>query len=252
VENGEKGNGIMHHGPTKLSYLSLTCVLLAFFSSAQADEFDDFEDDFEASKASVPFDPLKACNRAVFTFNDKLYFWVLEPASNVYGKTVPEKARLAVRNVFVNLGFPVRFVNSALQGKFRKAGVECSRFAVNTSVGVLGLRDPATSWLKLEPSQEDFGQTLGHYRVGDGFPIVLPFLGPSNLRDVVGMVPDYFLAPVSYIDSLGIRLGVRAYDKANYLSLHLGEYEQLKSTALDACTFMNSAYKQHRDGKIKE
>lgn len=222
-------------------------------SDSDVTEFaDEFEDEFDDDAGFALFDPLRGYNRFMFQVNDRLYYWMLKPVAKTYGRIVPEQARVAVVRFFRNLAFPRNVVNNVLQGEFRDAGTECARFGINTTAGVLGLFDVAGSRLGLSPKREDFGQTLGRYRIGDGYPLVLPILGPSNLRDAVGLVPDYFLDPVSYIDGLGIRLAIRAHDRTNYVSLHIGEYERLTASALDPYVFVTDAYKQNRDKKIQE
>jgi len=133
-------------------------------------------------------DPLHGWNRATHNFNDKLYFWVLKPVAKAWKKTVPKPARISIGNFFKNLGTPARYVSCLLQGKRRAAGTELHRFAYNTTVGVLGLGDPARDKLGLEPADEDLGQTLARWRVGNGAYLVLPLLGPSTVRDTVGLV----------------------------------------------------------------
>jgi phospholipid-binding lipoprotein MlaA len=165
---------------------------------------------------------------------------------------VPESARLAVGRFFRNLLMPVRFANNLLQLKLQRAGTELARFALNSTIGVLGFGDPAAKDFALQAYPEDFGQTLGHYGVGSGFHIVLPLLGPSNLRDTVGLLPDYYLDPVNYIEGFETRLAVHVYDQVNNTSLHLGEYESLKKDAVDLYTFLRDGYEQHRDQEIKE
>lgn len=220
------------------------------------DEFngfdDDFEDEFAAEDKLDVFDPLSRYNRETTAFNDKLYFWVLKPVSNGYSYIVPEPARLSVSRFFKNILFPVRFVNNILQLKFKGAGIELSRFCINSTVGILGLADPAKEWLDLEAHPEDFGQTLGYYGVGGGFHIVLPFLGPSNLRDLAGMVPDYYADPVQLVDPDIDELAVQSYDIMNRTSLHIGEYETIKNDALDLYTFLRDAYEANRRKKIEE
>ena len=229
------------------------------------DDFeDDFEDEFRDQDLLDVFDPLSGYNRAMTVFNDKFYFWLAKPVSKGYSYIVPEPARLSVSRFFKNILFPVRFLNNILQLKFKGAGIELSRFCINSTVGILGLADPAKEWFELEAYPEDFGQTLGHYGVGGGFHIVLPFLGPSNLRDLAGMVPDYYADPVQLvqladadIDELvdvdkDDELAIRSYDIMNKTSLHIGEYETLKTDALDLYTFMRDAYEANRKKKIKE
>ena len=214
--------------------------------------FDEFEDEFGVEEAKDVFDPLSGYNRLMTGFNDKAYFWVVKPVARGYRYIVPEPARLSVGRFFNNLLFPVRFVNNLLQLKFKGAGVELSRFCVNSTVGILGLADPAKEWLELEPYPEDFGQTLGFYGVGGGFHIVLPFLGPSNARDLVSMVPDYLVNPVQIIETDLDEFAVRSYDIMNDTSLHIGEYESLRNDALDLYTFLRDAYEQNRKKKIED
>jgi phospholipid-binding lipoprotein MlaA len=104
----------------------------------------------------------------------------------------------------------------------------------------------------LQPYPEDFGQTLGYYGVGSGFHIVLPLLGPSNLRDTIGLVADHFLDPISYVEDSEVRLVLRAYKQVNQTSLHIGEYESLKKDAVDLYPFLRDSYEQHRNKQIEE
>ena len=214
------------------------------------EEFE-LEDEFEAA-AEPLIDPLSGYNRVMTQVNDRLYFWLFKPVAQGYRAVVPEEARLAVGRFFRNLLMPVRFANNLLQLKPKRAGTELTRFVLNTTIGVLGFGDPAANRFDLQAYPEDFGQTLGYYGVGSGFHIVLPLLGPSNLRDTIGLVPDYFLDPVSYIEGSDARLAVRAYDRVNYTSLHIGEYESLKKDAVDLYTFLRDSYEQHRVKQIEE
>ncbi|MCP4680870.1 MAG: VacJ family lipoprotein [Desulfobacterales bacterium] len=212
----------------------------------------DFDDEFEDIPDTSVNDPLKGYNRFMTTVNDKLYFWFLKPISKGYNFIVPEPGRLAIARVFKNLMFPSRLVNNLLQLKIKRAGVESARFIINTSVGVAGLWDPAGNWLELQAYDEDFGQTLGHYGVGSGFYLVLPVLGPGNLRDTIGKVPDYFLYPVYYIDNNCLAAGVSGFSKINDTSLSGKEYEDIKRVALDDYTFIRDAYEQNREMLIRE
>ena len=217
---------------------------------ADTSEFEGFEDEFAAAKPVR--DPLRHYNRFMFHVNDRIYFWVFRPVAIGYGKVVPQGARKAVERCATNLEFPVRFVNCGLQGKFRKAGREAGRFGVNTTVGLLGLFDPARSWLHMEPSDEDFGQTLGWYGVREGWPVVLPLLGQSNVRDAFGLIPDTLMKPTSYVKSPEVSAGIWCYRQANYVSLHVGVYESLKRDAIDPYTMMRDAYSEMRKDRIRE
>ena len=197
-------------------------------------------------------DPLEPFNRAMYHFNDKLYFWALKPVSQGYNKIVPEGARVSVKNFFSNLGFPVRFISSLLQADFSGAATEFGRFAVNTIWGVGGLLDPSSSQqLNLPKREADFGQTLGLYGVGQGLYIVWPVLGPSSARDSVGIVGDFFLYPVSYIRPWYDWLAVRAYQEVNDTSLRIGDYESFQEMAIDPYVALRDAYSQYRQKKVE-
>jgi phospholipid-binding lipoprotein MlaA len=202
--------------------------------------------------ATIP-DPLESFNRAMFVFNDKLYFWVLKPVAQGYKKVIPEAPRVGVKNFFTNLKFPIRFVSSLLQADFRGAATEVGRFAVNTLWGVGGLLDPASSkQLDIPKNEADLGQTLGIYGLGQGFYIVLPVLGPYSARDSIGIAGDYFLYPVSYITPWYDWLAVRAYEEVNDTSLRIGDYEFIKEAAIDPYLALRDAYSQYRQKKVEE
>lgn len=214
--------------------------------------FEGFEDMAPPPRRRV-FDPLEPVNRAFFVFNDRFYFWLWRPAARAYRFAVPEPARKGVNNVFTNVYFPIRFVNSLFQLKVRKAGAELGRFVVNSTVGLAGLWDPADRWLDWKaPPTEDFGQTLAGWGIGEGFPVTLPFLGPMNLRDGLGLIPDIFLTPYVYVVNDYEGLGIRSGDIFNRSSLHLGEYETLRNDALDPYTFFRDAYQQNRRKELRE
>ena len=197
-------------------------------------------------------DPLEPLNRALFAVNDKAYFWVMKPVARGYGAVVPERARRCVRNFFANLGTPIRFVNNLLQGKFRNSGVELLRFVVNTTGGIGGLFDPARDDLSLLPRDEDLGQTLGTYGFGHGIYLVLPLLGPSSLRDAAGLAGDAFLDPVFYAGDAGLVIGAKALKTENEISLRIGEYEELKRSAIDPYAAFRDAYSQYRAKQVRE
>jgi len=197
-------------------------------------------------------DPLSPWNRAMFHFNDKLYFWLLKPLSRGYKAVIPTPVRSGVKNFFHNLTMPIRMVSCLLQGKGRAASAELSRFLINSTVGVFGFGNPARRWPELDPSEEDLGQTLGSYGIGNGFYIVWPILGPSTMRDSIGMVGDWFLDPVSYVHPTEAYLEIWTLDKVNETSFKIGDYESLKEAAIDPYVALRNAYIQHRKKKVEE
>ncbi len=229
-------------------------TLIALGSSGQDPyEFDELEFDDDDNITSIA-DPFESFNRAIFVFNDKLYFWVLKPTAGFYARAVPEKGRVAVRRFFTNVATPIRLVNALLQFKFKYAGTELARFGINTTVGLLGFRDPARDRWNIYLHKEDFGQSIGHYGAGPGFYITWPILGPSSLRDTFGLIGDFFLDPATYIfaEERLVRAGVWSYDKVNSTSLDLTLYEDLTKNAIDPYLFIRDAYHQHREQLIKE
>jgi phospholipid-binding lipoprotein MlaA len=215
------------------------------------DEFDMLEEEYAEQMVEVP-DPLEPFNRIMFNINDTLYFWVVKPGCEIYAGVIPEPARIGIRNFFSNLKTPVRLVNCLLQGKGESADIELRRFAINTTCGILGFGDPALDRYGLEPVYEDLGQTLAVYGFGDGFYLVLPFLGPSNARDSVGSLGDWFLNPVSYVEPTEVSYGITAVKFTNNSSLTLGEYESFKSSTIEPYIAMRRTYAQYRAKQIKE
>ncbi len=227
-------------------------VMLASEVSDEGD-FDEFDLlDEEAAQMVEISDPLQPVNRAMFWFNDKLYYGVIRPVCWVYKGVAPTPVRIGIRNFFHNILTPVRFVNCLLQGKKAAAGKELHRFAINTTEGVLGFGDPARDKHGLEPAGEGLGQTLAKYGVGDGVYIVWPLLGPSTVRDSVGMVGDQFLNPVRYIDHRRTSISVSATRIINERSLSIGDYESFKASAIDPYIALREAYIQYRKEQIEE
>ncbi|MBN2455717.1 MAG: VacJ family lipoprotein [Sedimentisphaerales bacterium] len=214
-------------------------------------EFDLFENELAGQVVKVA-DPLEPSNRVMYGVNDVLYFWVAKPVTHLYADVVPKPVRIGIGNFFCNLATPARLVNCLLQGKCSAAGRELHRFVVNTTAGALGFGDPAHDRYGLKPAEEDLGQTLAVYGLVDGFYVVWPLLGPSTLRDSVGMVGDQFLNPVRYVEPAEASIGISAVSVTNQGSFHIGEYEAFKSAAVDPYVAMRGAYLQYRSKRIKE
>jgi phospholipid-binding lipoprotein MlaA len=215
-------------------------------------EFKDKVKEGAEEEAMTIADPLEPFNRAMYIFNDKFYFWMLKPVAQGYSKIVPEVARVGVNNFFTNLRFPIRFINCLLQADLNGATTEIGRFGINTTLGIVGFGDPASSEkFNLQKQDTDLGLTFASYGVGHGFYIDWPILGPSSPRDSVGLVGDFFSYPVSYIKPWYAWLGVRGYEEVNSTSLKIGDYESLKKAAIDPYVAIRDAYVQYRQNQMK-
>jgi len=217
-------------------------------TSLEDDLFAEYED--ETQDTQIVADPLYYFNYAMFEVNDFLYFYALKPIAQGYKFVVPTMARRGVKNFFHNIMFPVRFINCLLQGKTEAAGEEFASFFVNSTVGVLGFNDFAQKHMDLEPHQEDLGQTLATYHIGDGFYLVLPVLGPSTLRDSLGQVGDMFANPLRYVTPWELSYGLSGLHILNQTSFQIGNYEALKEASLDPYVALRNAYIQNRRSLI--
>lgn len=215
-------------------------------ASPVADEFL-MEDEFD--ELIVP-DPLEPINRAIFWFNDKLYILVLRPVGKAF-QIVPVPLRIAIKNFFSNLATPIRFINASLQGKFQDAGNELTRFATNTTLGIGGFFDPAHAHFGIRKKDEDTGQTLGYYGAGPGIYLVLPVLGPSSIRDGIGLFADSRLDLTYHLlDENRDYYSTKVVDGINDQSLDKNTYENIRKDALDPYLFVRDAYIQYRRNKI--
>lgn len=216
------------------------------------DENLDFLEEEEAAVSVSVADPLEPFNRVMFQFNDKLYFYALKPVATIYRNILPLAVRKGVRNFFYNVASPVRFTNCLLQLKGKAAVAEVGRFVVNTTAGGLGFWDLSSRYPGLEVPDEDLGQTLGHYRIGNGFYLVLPLLGSSTLRDLAGFAGDLFLSPIHYVDPQEISYGLTATRIVNDTSLRIGDYEAAKEAALTPYEAFRDGYIQYRQKKLAQ
>ncbi len=221
----------------------------------------EFEEEFETQETSNDFDPLSGYNRAMTTFNDKMIIYALNPVSEAYATVIPQPLRIGLSNFIKNLNYPVRLANNLLQGKLQNVSDETERFIVNSTVGLAGIMDPAQTYMHIPEHKEDFGQTLGYYGVGSGFHIVLPFLGPSNLRDLAGVTLDAYVSPLVNVrglenykipQNLEQSLGIVAIHMINRTSLNLGQYESIKKDAIELYPFLRDIYEQKRVSDINE
>lgn len=241
----------------------------------QSDGFEEDTDEFSSSDDD-DIDYLKPYNRGMSYINDKFYTYILNPVATIYDFVMPDVLQEGVSNVFENLRYPIRVTNNILQGKFQNSLEETGRFLINSTIGILGIFDFAKDIYGLKAHNEDFGQTLGYWGVPAGPHIVLPFLGPSNLRDLFGLVTDGYVNPLAYSNYLlpeherikyifniyqisqtlnhGLLLETSIYALyyINLASLNLGLYESLKKDSLDFYTFSRDFYENKRKQQIKE
>lgn len=192
-----------------------------------------------------PRDPFEPVNRAIYKFNDGFDTVLAKPAAEAYRAIVPDLVRTGIGNVFSNIGDVIVALNNALQGKAPEAINDVGRILVNTTLGILGWRDVATE-LGVPKNNEDFGQTLGRWGLHDGPYIVLPILGPSNLRDTFGWVGDIYTNPLSYIDPTYARNSIIAFRFVTVRSDLLEATNILDTAALDPYEFVRDAYLQRR------
>jgi len=213
------------------------------------DEFFEFdEEEAEEEPAPAIADPLEGLNRATFNFNDKVYRGVLKPIARGL-RVLPVGVRTSGNNFFTNLGAPVSAISALLQADLPNAGTELSRFAVNSTIGILGLFDPAAG-MGLIQDEEDMGQTFGRYGIGHGPYLVLPLLGSSSLRDTVGFGSNAALNPINTDLDTGEIIALNLLNAEIALSLDEDSYEAFYDSALDPYVFFRSAWVQNRAGKV--
>lgn len=197
-------------------------------------------------------DPLEGFNRGVYKFNDTADKAVIKPIAGAYKAVVPQPIRTGATNFFGNLNTFISVINDLLQFKFSKALTDSGRLMINTTFGLGGLIDFA-SMDGIPKANEDFGQTLGYWGVGSGAYIVLPFFGPSSLRDTTGLVVDTFaFDPITYIEEPAVRNSMRAFSFLNIRANLLPGSDLLDEAALDPYAFMRDAYFQRRESQISD
>lgn len=196
-----------------------------------------------------PRDPIEGFNRAVFAFNDGVDRAVIKPVAKGYQAALPVPMRNGVTNFFGNIDDVFIAVNDVLQGKVPDAINDVGRVLVNTTLGVLGFMDVASE-LGVEKQNEDFGQTLGRWGVGDGPYLVLPFFGPRTLRDAAGLILDVKADPVSNLNDVPVRNSLEATRGINERAQLLATDKIIEEAALDRYSYIRDAYLQRRRSLI--
>ncbi len=198
-----------------------------------------------------PRDPLEPYNRAAHSFNDLVDRAVLKPLAQGYNAITPAPVNKGVTNFFSNLSDIRSAVNNLLQFKIGRAFSDVGRVAINSTIGILGLMDVASN-MNLPRYNEDFGQTLGVWGVGSGPYIVFPFFGPSSGRDGVGMVADWFVDPVMYIDDDTTRWALIGLDIVDTRADLLNASRVIDQAALDPYAFVRDSYLQRRENLVHD
>lgn len=197
-------------------------------------------------------DPWQGFNRSVYSFNNALDQTFLVPAATGYRAVTPDFAEKGVHNFFSNLGEVGVAFNNTLQFKFLDAASDVGRLVVNSTIGLLGLIDVA-SRMGLEKHDEDFGQTLGYWGMGSGPYIMLPFLGPSNLRDGPGKLVDTYFWPLNYVDlKTSERIGLTALDVINTRAELMLLEEKASELSRDRYVFIRDAYLDRREFLVND
>lgn len=192
-----------------------------------------------------PRDPWERMNRTTYKFNDKLDKAILRPIARGYRDITPKFVRTGVSNFLDNLEYPIVIANDLLQARFKPFVRDTGRLLMNTTLGIGGLLDPATE-AGLEKNENDFGLTLGRWGLGTGPYLVIPFLGPSDVRDGLGRVPDSYASPQNYIDGAAFQYSIWVvhFVDARYRLLSA---DQALDSAYDPYLFLKNAYLQRRE-----
>lgn len=232
-------------------WFSLFVLLACVFGTAGCATTQSKGDAGASADADTTSDPLEPFNRTMYKFNEKLDAYVLKPVAKGYRAVTPVPVRQGVSNFFSNLREPIAFLNSALQGKLGDAASDLGRFVTNTTIGILGVFDVATR-LGLEKHNEDFGQTLGVWGLAEGPYLVLPFFGPSSMRDGVGLVGDYAAYPPTYNEETSTTWKLFAVEVVDTRTRYLEAGDILEQAGGDdPYVFVREAYRQRRRNLIR-
>ena len=204
-------------------------------------------------------DPFEGVNRFTFRINDIIYSKLVQPLADAYRLFTPDLIEECASNFFYNINYPVRLVSNLIQGRFSGMWVETARFTINSTIGIAGIACPADKIDGFSSVKaEDLGQAFGALGLNEGPYFVLPLLGPSNLRDLGGLITGRVINPVKEPSSLinhwawECRLSITSFDFVNNSSAFLQQYNQLKDGAIDPYSSVKNAYTQYRRAAITE
>lgn len=234
--------------------IGLVLLLVAFVISGSATGLSAAESGKNSVSETENIDPLEPVNRVIFGFNDIVYGVLIRPLAIMYNDFLPEEVQDGIHSMLENLKAPVILANDLMQGEMTRALETLQRFAINSTVGVAGIKDWATEW-GIPKHTEDFGQTLGAWGLDGGPYLVIPILGPSNLRDGVGRIVDSFIDPfdrwannIDHEEYSYARTGVGGVDTYSEV---MEPIEKVRETSIDFYATMRSLYRQRRDAEIR-
>lgn len=196
-----------------------------------------------------PQDPFESMNRSIYKFNDALDRAVVKPVAKGYRAVVPTPGRIMVTNFFSNLDDVLVTLNDILQLKLKHAASDFGRVLINTTVGALGLADAATA-VGLKKHNEDFGQTLGYWGIGSGPYLMLPILGPSSIRDGIGLYADSFPSMITQTRPIRVRNQAIVIKGISNRSNLLEQEKLLDTAVIDRYSFIRDAYLAHRKNLV--
>ncbi|MFC3716218.1 VacJ family lipoprotein [Luteimonas soli] len=212
--------------------------------------YDPVYDDTLPTPAQLPksYDPWEGMNRRVHTFNNAVDRTIAKPLAKAYAKVVPRPIRLGVSNFFHNLGQPISALNALLQGKPKQAGQSLARFAINSTLGIGGIFDPASD-AKLPNKSEDFGQTLGVWGWKTSRYVELPLFGPRTVRDTFGLVGDGQLSPIRQVEDDKTRVFLQGLQLVD-VRTQLFAVDSMRAGAVDDYALVRDAWLQRRNYQI--
>jgi len=224
-------------------------------SSQDSVTYEDLDDPFAGDSKDLPIlsDPFEGYNRWMFDVNETIYSNMMEPVARAYRDTVHENIRIGIKNMFSNAMAPVKILSSLLQLDFEKTGRVIARTLINTTFGFGGMVDVAGEEYEIDGVNEDLGQALGSFGVPTGPYVVLPFFGPSTVRDIVGRAGGTFMSPTFFFGpSTGVSMGITAEETVNDVSFIIDDKKQLEDSALDEYESVRDFYHQYRHGLVKK
>ncbi|WP_447978245.1 MlaA family lipoprotein [Candidatus Nitrospira bockiana] len=222
-------------------------------TSIESELYDPFQEPGEQPDAFEEYDPWEPFNVAMFNFNRKVDKYLVKPVAEVYDKVMPDGLERGISRGFHNIGFVPRFVNNLLQGKLKGAGIELTRFILNTTFGWAGMLDFSKDMLGLDTPDEDTGQTFGRYGSGPGPYLILPLLPqPFTIRDGVGYLFDLALNPMNYFLPFTTLFPMNVGYQLNERSINLETFQGVEEATVDLYGAVRNAYLQKRARAIRQ